>query len=96
MYRIGKKDVNEVLDRFPEQKEFLKAVGKQRLETTNPEDLDERKEESEDSSEDHKLLDEISNRQAFVANDKFAKRISFAQMAKQKIDHESSTNQKHN
>jgi CRP-like cAMP-binding protein len=60
---IQKEEFIRILDRFPEQKAFLKAVGRQRMQTTNPEDLlDEEEDEIKDLMENQSLLNGIENK----------------------------------
>ena len=75
----------EVLDRFPEQREFLKAVGRQRLQTTNPEDLIEGEENSlQEMMENQSVLNEIEEREIFIDHDgKFSKIKSIANLSMQ-------------
>lgn len=83
-YVISKEELTEVLDRFPEQREFLKAVGRQRMQTTNPEDLMEEDEDIKDLMEDQSLLDEIEDGEIqFNPEGKFSKVKSVANLSMQ-------------
>ena len=72
-------------DRFSEQHEFLRAVGRQRLQTTNPEDLIEVEEESlQELMENQSVLNEIEEREIFLDHDgKFLKIKSIANLSMQ-------------
>ena len=74
-----------MLDRFPEQREFLKAVGRQRLQTTNPEDLIEVEKESlQELMENQFVLNEIEEREIFLDRDgKFSKIKSIVNLSMQ-------------
>jgi CRP-like cAMP-binding protein len=80
---IQKDEFVRILDRFPEQKAFLKAVGRQRMQTTNPEDLvDDEEEEVKDLMENQSLLNEIENKDLiFEGQSKFSNVQTYADLS---------------
>ena len=82
---IGKEEFLAILERFPEQKAFLKAVARQRLQTTNPEDLvDEEEDEMKDLLENQSLLNEIENKEVIFEDEgRFSKLKSVANLSMQ-------------
>jgi CRP-like cAMP-binding protein len=69
---IQKEDFVRIIERYPEQKAFLEAVGRQRMQTTQPEDLIDDEQEPMNIMENHSLLQGIQEREGVFENeDKF-------------------------
>ncbi|CAI2367549.1 unnamed protein product [Moneuplotes crassus] len=83
-FMIDKDGILKILERFPEQKAFLKSVGRQRLQTTNPEDLkDDEEAEINNLLANQSLLEDINNEIKLDEESKFSKIQSMANLSMQ-------------
>jgi hypothetical protein len=71
-----------LLERFPDQKAFLKAVGRQRMQTTDPEDLQDEDDEIKNLLDNQSLLNEFEDKELiFNEEGKFSKLKSIASLS---------------
>jgi len=81
---IEKEEIIKILERFPEQKAFLKAVGRQRLQTSRAEDLqDDEENELNHLLENQSLLNEMNTEIILEEEGKFSKLKSIANLSTQ-------------
>lgn len=81
---IQKEEVIEILERFPEQNAFLKAVGRQRLQTSKTEDLlDDEDNELNILLKNQSLLNELNDEIILEDEGKFSKIKSMTNLSMQ-------------
>ena len=67
LYAIQKDELLKILETFPDQLAFLKAVGRQRMQTTDPQDLIEDKDNNfQYLVEQNSLLNEAEDDEALI------------------------------
>jgi hypothetical protein len=92
---VKKDEFKALLDRFPEQKSFIKAVGRQRIQTTKPEDLLDEEDGVKNLLENQSLLNHIDDKEILFSEEgKFSKLKSIANLSMQIRNYRSGKNKK--